>query len=308
VSDLPVIAIRFALYADLMVLAGLTAFSLYAPTGEERRKGMLPLPVAAVALAVLGLVLSALGMLVLVAAMTGSSLFAVDRETLLSIVEETPIGAAWIVRMVAAGSAVAFSLSLGRLPKTGRVGLLLSASLAIATLVWTGHAGATEGWPGAVHRVSDIVHMLAASIWIGGIAAFGWLLFQPLARQSNSSLITVHRALEQFSRVGTVSIALIVATGILNGLILFGLPGPDRMLASPYGRLLLAKLGLFVVMLMLAAANRWRLTPALGAAIDPSDAAAAVGGLRRSLLAEAMAALAILGLVAWLGTLEPPGR
>ena len=29
-DNLPVIAIRFALYVDLMVLAGVTAFSLYA--------------------------------------------------------------------------------------------------------------------------------------------------------------------------------------------------------------------------------------------------------------------------------------
>ena len=35
-DNLPVIAIRFALYADLMVLAGVTAFSLYALKPEER--------------------------------------------------------------------------------------------------------------------------------------------------------------------------------------------------------------------------------------------------------------------------------
>src|SRR3546814_8278467 len=54
---------------------------------------------------------------------------------------------------------------------------------------------------------------------------------------------------------------------------------------SPYGQLLLAKLALFALMLALAAANRWRLTPALAAAAgddaesvdsDPDEALAAM--------------------------------
>jgi putative copper resistance protein D len=39
-DNLPVIVIRFALYADLMVLAGLVAFSLYALAHEERTSGI----------------------------------------------------------------------------------------------------------------------------------------------------------------------------------------------------------------------------------------------------------------------------
>jgi putative copper resistance protein D len=76
--------------------------------------------------------------------------------------------------------------------------------------------------------------------------------------------------------------------------------------------LLLAKLALFGLMLALAAANRWRLTPALAAAVAGGDAEdidtdpdAALAAMRRSLIIEALAALAILALVAWFGTLEP---
>ena len=73
-----------------------------------------------------------------------------------------------------------------------------------------------------------------------------------------------------------------------------------------YGQLLLAKLALFAAMLALAAANRFRLTPAFGKAIAQGDGSCAVAALRRSLAAEAGAALLILGLVAWIGTLAPP--
>lgn len=306
-DNLPIIAIRFALYADLMVLAGMTAFSIYALTREERAAGLLPLAEPALALSLIGLLLSGFGMLALVAAMTGTSLWAVDGAVFREIVTQSAIGSAWIVRMAAMAIAALSALALVRSPLIARYWLLASTALAIATLVWTGHAGATERWPGTVHRASDIVHMLAAAVWIGAIAAFSWLLFQPLVRQSATNLRTAHRALEQFSRVGTVAVALIVLTGLINSLILMGLPGPDTLTASPYGQILLAKLGLFAAMMFLAGANRWRLTPALGAALADGDPAPALRNLKRSLVLEATAALAILALVAWLGTMEPPG-
>ena len=66
-DNLPVIVIRFALYADLMVLAGMVAFSLYALSAGERVSGFLPLKRLAVVLSLVGLILSALGMLALAA-------------------------------------------------------------------------------------------------------------------------------------------------------------------------------------------------------------------------------------------------
>ena len=306
-DNLPVIVIRFVLYADLMVLAGMVAFSLYALGVEERTSGILPLIRPAVGLSLVGLMLSGLGMLALAASMTGSSLWVLDAEVLREIISESAIGTAWIVRMVAMAIAVLAASAIDRRPSAARFALLPSSALAIATLVWTGHAGATEGWTGTIHRLSDIIHMLAAAVWIGGIAAFSWMLFRPFGRQTNEQLSVAHRALEQFSQVGTLAVGLIVATGLINSLILLGLPSPSRLLASLYGQLLLAKLGLFTAMLALAGANRWRLTPALGAAIGIADPAHAIRDLRRSLILECAAALAILALVAWLGTLEPLG-
>lgn len=64
--------------------------------------------------------------------------------------------------------------------------------------------------------------------------------------------------------------------------------------------------GLFVAMLALAAANRFRLTPAFERAIAAGDVGRALAGLRVSLAAETTAAVAIVVLVAWLGTLPPP--
>ena len=304
-DNLPVIVIRFALYAVLMVLAGLTAFPLYALNRKERTLGLLPLARPALALTLAGLVLTGLGMLALVASMTGSSLLSVDSETMREIVSGTAIGTAWIVRITAMMAAIASTIALRRWPSAAHLALLATTAVAVATLVWTGHAGATEGWAGTVHRLSDIVHILAASAWIGGIAAFAWMLYRPETAGSNVHLTAVHRALDRFSRVGSLVVGLILATGIINCLAVVGFPHVTGLPLTPYGRLLIIKLLLFTAMLALAALNRWRLTPALDATIGNGNPAPTLSGLKRSLLAEGTAVLTILALVAWLGTLDP---
>ena len=75
-GDPVLIGIRFALYADLMLIAGLAAFPLYALTRSER---VGPQPMAAIWRAerwfcAAGLLLSTLGMGVLAASMQGVAL------------------------------------------------------------------------------------------------------------------------------------------------------------------------------------------------------------------------------------------
>lgn len=303
-DNLPVIVIRFALYADLMVLAGIVAFSLYALTANERNSGILPLAMPCLILALAGFAVSGLGMLALTASMTGSSIWSVDGEVLREIIGETAIGTAWIVRMAALAVAVLSAFAINRSAKA-LYAILASTSLAIATLVWTGHAGSTEGCIGTIHRSSDIVHMLAAAVWLGGIAAFGRILLRPVTAISGAQIAVAHRALNQFSRIGALAVGLIVVTGIINCLAVVGFPHFSQLPLSAYGRLLIIKLLMFGAMLAIAGINRWRLTPSLDAAIRNNDPASAVIRLRWSLLTEGSAAFAILALVAWLGTLEP---
>ena len=111
-ENLPVIVIRFALYADLMVLAGMTAFSFYALSANERASDILLLKGPSIALAAAGLALSGMGLLALVAAMTGSRVWPVDPQVLREIIGESAIGTAWIVRMVAMAIAVVAAMTV----------------------------------------------------------------------------------------------------------------------------------------------------------------------------------------------------
>ena len=65
---------------------------------------------------------------------------------------------------------------------------------------------------------------------------------------------------------------------------------------------------MFASMLLLAAANRFWLTPRLSARLDStSGLESAVAALRLSLLTETALAILVLAAVAWLGTLAPLG-
>lgn len=304
-TDAFAVTLRFALYVDLMVLFGLPLFGLYALKGGERGVGgPVAFRPAIVSLSVAAVGLSIVAFVVMTASMAGVAITDVDSASLKTMIADTPMGHAWAVRIAALALALFAGLALKRRETRAGLGLAtLPGGVALATLAWTGHGAAGEGLAGAVQLVADIVHLAAAGAWVGALAGLGVLVCRAAAADD---VALAHRALDGFALVGTIIVGLIVATGAINGYLLVG---PGHVLALPsslYGRLLLAKLTLFGVMLGLAAANRYRHTPALHAAIRDGGTDQAVRALRRSLAVEGGAAAAILGLVAWLGTLAPP--
>lgn len=304
--------VRLALFANLMLVVGLATFPLHASRpgkGGEREAGQdFTTPLRW--LCATGLLVSLAGIAILTASMQGVGLLAVDPDMIFSIVSDSEAGTAWLVRIAALVSALVATLWSQRKPGAAGWVIAGTGSIALATLVWSGHAGATDGLAGTIHRASDALHMIAAAVWLGAIAAF-LLLLRTSGQPDRRRVGATARSLDQFARVGTICVIVIAATGLLNGQMIIGVQNIGSSLASPYGQLLLAKLVLFALMLGLAAANRWRLTPALRAAVDDPEKiedtrpASALAAMRRSLWIEALAGLAILALVAWFGTLEP---
>jgi putative copper resistance protein D len=106
------------------------------------------------------------------------------------------------------------------------------------------------------------------------------------------------RDARRFSRLGTICVALILATGGINAWYRVG--NIRALIETDYGRLLLFKIALFAAMIGAAAVNRWGLTPLL-----ESGFAHALGRLQRNTLVEAGLGLAIIAIVAVLGTMAP---
>ncbi|EQB04109.1 copper homeostasis membrane protein CopD [Sphingobium baderi] len=305
-SDVALVAIRWALYVDLGLLFGLPLFALYALGGGRTARRHLPMVAPLIGLAVLGLILSSLGFLFQGAAMAGVPFTQPDMSILGDLLDETALGLALKIRMLALLFVLFGAALLNRSPRGATLGATVAGAVALATLAWSGHGAAGEGAAGWLQLGSDLLHLFAAGAWVGAIVAFLLLTLPKIATDDMERAMLAERALRGFASVGTLIVGLLILTGAVNGAFLVG---PDHVLTlaqSTYGLLLIAKLLLFAAMVGLAGLNRFRLTPALGIAIAQQDAAAAMVLLRKSLLVEGCLAVVILGLVAWLGTLSPP--
>lgn len=216
-----------------------------------------------------------------------------------SVAADTGFGRAALVRLGLLLATLAISSAKLRAKPWGLLaglGLLASASIA-----WTGHGSTDDGVKGVEHMLGDVIHLGAAGIWIGALVALVFVLSLNRARPQISA-----DALAAFSRVGPLVVAAIVLSGLVNGWFLIGPAGLMTIPQTPYGRLLLLKLGLFTLMLGLAAANRYLLTPRLER-VRSAGASPEASAARWSVSVESLLALAVLVLVSWLGTLSPMG-
>ena len=150
---------------------------------------------------------------------------------------------------------------------------MLSALL-LASLAWLGHAVGEEGRDHLIHLAADVVHLLAAGAWLGGLPMLALLFHRALAGAIVEAQVVVQEATRRFSVMGLFAVGALLATGVVNTWYLAGsLPA---LLGTDYGRWLLVKIGLFAAMVATAAVNRQVLTPRL--AFEPGDR---VGGKAR---------------------------
>ena len=292
------IASRFVHYLALSVLFGGALFPFY---GMASRAGGPRIPswlALLLRLAAWLTFLSALSWLLFTAAnMSGNVSGMTDPGVLSLVLLDTGFGRVWAVRLVLAAGLALLVLGRGEIGRRRHYALLAGALLLLTSIALTGHAGSDAGRFGFLHRAADAIHLIAASAWIGALIVFCRMMVAVLHSESAPNF---HYALAQFSGTGTAAVVALVATGLIN-------PGFLASLATPYGLVLLAKLGMFVCMLALAAANRFWLTPRLALALKSGiGLGAATGLLRASVLLETVLALLVVLAVAWLGTLAPP--
>jgi len=204
---------------------------------------------------------------------------------------DTRFGLIWCARL-------ALALLLGVLihwPAT-RDWQVAAAACLTALPALVGHAGATPGPAGDVHLVSDMVHLLAAAAWLGGLPAFAWLVWQARRTKKPAWSDFAIRSTRRFSVVGVLSVAALLASGLINSWYLLG--DPRDLVSTDYGRLVAFKIGLFVAMVGIATANRFYLMPRL-------PGAPALRALQRNSLAETALGICVLLFVGMLGTLPP---
>ncbi len=211
---------------------------------------------------------------------------------------ETRFGTVW-------GLGVLAWLAAGALALAGRP---LAAAVPLAWLALLpglgGHAGVQD--PVAVLLPANVLHVLGASAWIGGIAVLVLALpaaTRAVGAEARTPLLAATMA--RFSTIALAGVAALLAGGILQSVL--QLDAVADLVETAFGRAILVKAGLVLALLVLGGLNRRRILPALDrAAADGASPGRAGALLRRSLRAEValgIAAFAATGALAG----YPPG-
>ena len=269
--------------------------------GFGRRRWLSVLAWASLALA---LVSGAAWLAGVAANMSGESLGALHSSTVAIVLTQTRVGKDWLIRLglvVLLGAClIVWKQRTLRSAGAGWAAFGLSALL-LVTLAWAGHGAADEGIDGNIHLTADLLHLLATGVWLGALVPFALMMTAAQHLGGQGAVRIARAATRRFSAIAVASVGVLLTTGIVNTWYLSG--NVPALLGTPYGRLLLIKIALFVAMLCLGAINRVRLTPQLD---DDARASQAISQLRRNALIETAIGLGVLAIVGRLGIL-PPG-
>ena len=180
------------------------------------------------------------------------------------------------------------------------LGALLAAGAVSIVPGAAGHAAQTP--PRGLTLGFDWLHMVAGSLWLGGLAGLLvlWLTLSVRDRVSALSIVV-----PRFSAVAFASVLILAASGI--GEAVDHLPALDALWLTGYGQAILVKTGLLAAALLVASGNLLRSRPRLIAAVQrPELGAPAAGLLRRLVSGEVLLVTGIVFAAAVLSSLAPP--
>ena len=271
------------------------------------------------AVAAIAGVLSALAALALLAAqLQGGSVWSALRPDVLGDLLRTRFGLAWAVGAglwLVAGAALAVrpsavpalrpasvgatGLALRRVEPPLRFLLVPLGALAFLPAL-SGHASVQR--PVAVLLPANVAHVAAMAAWLGGIAVLVLALQRAAAELADADgtrlLVAV---VGRFSRLAGVAIAVILLTGVVQGIVEVG--SVPALVHTAFGRAVLLKVVAFGAIVALGWRNRSRLLPALGRADAGSPHARHL--LRRAVTAELAIGVAVLAITGALAGYPP---
>ena len=274
----------------------------------------------------LGVLTSAAGLVLQGATAAGTSAWSAMDPAVVREVASTHAGTAWALRLadwallavvvgIVAGLGAVPSMRAAQLGATGQVLARPPSRLAIAVLAAPalflagapalgGHASTQQ--PTWALFPLDVAHVLAMSAWLGGLVVL--LVCVPAATRALAPpdrtrlLATV---LARFSAVALVAVIVLAATGTAQAII--EVRHLDALTTTGFGRSVLAKVALLLVLIVFGAVNRQRIVPALRRLAAAPAAPGAPGRLLRlTLRAEVALVLVVLGLTGALTGYAPP--
>lgn len=210
--------------------------------------------------AILGLVLTPLTLLNNALLLNGGSWSSIS--IIMQIVLQSSAGAALLVRMSALFglcTAVLLLVEKGTRIVGVIIGALAAGGLALS-FAMGGHV-AVVPWR-ITGSVGEVLHLVAASVWLGGIPGVTWVLL----RRRNLPLGAVSELVDRFSKLATVSVVSVFVGGTLLATAMFTSPG--EIVTTRYGVTLLVKFLLVAIVAGIGAYNHFILVPGLRVQAD----------------------------------------
>lgn len=228
--------------------------------------------------------------------------------TLSDFLLTTRAGSIWLVRLALALLALAVILPSavrtlrGRAPTAALLvlpaygGIVIGANTLLATS-FLSHAAATSLAP-VLAVVMDWLHLLATSLWIGGLA--GLVATVPLVIADPPGRAVLRAAVGRFSDLALISVGVLTLTGLYAAWL--HIASPTDLLTTDYGRALTLKLVLFGALIALGGVNLLWLRPRLAR----GDDSAGMSHRFTSVIAvEVVTGIAVLVVAATLTSLAP---
>jgi len=176
-----------------------------------------------------------------------------------------------------------------------RVGALAVSLGLLRATGMTGHN--SEGTEPTWGALADLVHLLGASLWIGGLAM---LAVAVLPRRDPEELALV---VPGYSKLAGASVAAIAVAGLVLAWQVVG--SYDALLHTSYGQLLLVKTGVLALVLFAAWRSRQWVRTRLELAVLLRGEAATVRPFGYSVAAETGLVLVVLAVTSLLVTADP---
>ncbi len=186
-----------------------------------------------------------------------------------AVMLKTHFGKVWLIRIsgLVALAVIAIAGKPYRDSRTALPFLLLIGGVVAMTESATGHA--SDAGDFTLAEFMDWFHLLAALVWGGGLFVLRLVLLPAGTQQGDEAAPALAGAASRFSRIAGLAVGVIILTSLYHVWIYVG--SVEALEETDYGLIVVAKIVCLLLLLILAAFNRYLIVPGLQAAagIEP---------------------------------------
>lgn len=227
---------------------------------------------------------------------------------------DTRFGIIWIYRFLLAASLLFLLLLFIDVKEEGHgrsglggwqwvVGLIFSLGLAFSAALVSHSAALAVGSNQAM--LVDFAHVLAATLWVGGLCFLALSLWQARSLPAADRTWLYLTLILNFSGLAAIAVGILIVSG---GFLAWQHVGTwTRLVGTAYGLMLLAKVGVALLVFFMAGINLWVIKPRLNRAYEAPDdprSGTAVRRFRVLVMAELAVALVIIFMTGFLTDMQ----